>query len=167
MYYKATGTYLVLVMAMEFAETFDSASYSILFTSGSGSTSLQENVAFNDEVEQGNYKYYIFPLHYSHEDITITVTSLSGDPDIYISANNKPDKDTFDYSSSSYGSETLTIIWEDKLKAACPDLPETYSFGDPMHCNLHIAVFGFEQSSYSIRIVASKDLPSALNIDTP
>ena len=80
---------------------------------------------------------------------------------MYISAEKRsPTKDDNDYASSNYGSEVFTLIWEDKLKEECPDLPEEYTFGDETHCNLYIGVFGFEPSSYSIKVVARKDLPS-------
>lgn len=103
----------------------------------------------------------MFPIHYNHEDVTISVTAFTGDPDMYISAEKRsPTKDDNDYASSNYGSEVFTLIWEDKLKEECPDLPEEYTFGDETHCNLYIGVFGFEPSSYSIKVVARKDLPS-------
>jgi len=61
-YYLPTAKYLVLVMGTEFGND-GTATYSITYTSGGGQTNLQEGIAWNDEVEEKEYKYYKFPIN--------------------------------------------------------------------------------------------------------
>ena len=154
-------------MGTEFGED-GTATYSITYTSGGGSTHLQEGIAWNDEVDDKEYKYYKFPINQNHEDINIVITALTGDPDLYVAVGNKtPTKDNCDRAFSSYGSELGTLIWEEDLKEKCPDLPDEPIFGSQIHCDLYLGVYGFEKSSYSIKITGRKDLPSQLTLGDP
>jgi hypothetical protein len=168
--YKAQTTYLVLVVATYFTSD-DSASYSIMYNIGNGTISLQEAVPYMDEVGHNEYKYYLFPIYLNHEDVTITVTAMTGDPDLYVSVNPenpKPTQLSFDFSASAFGSETLSMTWEQKLAEACPSLPDEYQFGDLTYCMLYIGVYGSNSpSTYSILVNSRRQLPTHLLLGTP
>jgi hypothetical protein len=46
-------------------------------------------VSVRNSVRQGESDYYYLPIDITGKDVTITVTSLSGDPDLYVSLNNQ------------------------------------------------------------------------------
>lgn len=168
-FYRMQSTYLVLVQATDFNND-KTASYVVTYSSGEGMISLQEGVPFPDEVAEKAYRYYAFPIHYDHEDITITVSALNGDPDLYVSLrtnNSKPTKEDYDKRSTSFGGEVMSLEWEEGLQDLCPDLPETYHFGDPLHCLMHIAVFGYKAAVYTITVTARKDVPTLLTTEAP
>lgn len=161
-WYRPESTYLVLVQANEFSADL-SATYSITFSTGDGTVRLQEGVQFVDDVNEGNYKFYSFPVHESHEDISIKVTTFSGDPDLYLSVNpnnTRPDRDHHDFASNAFGGEVMTLNWEQGLRDTCPKR-EDYS-SDPQLCMLYIAVFGYRNASYTIKVTARKDIPELL-----
>mmetsp|Transcript_16761 Transcript_16761/g.16657 ORF Transcript_16761/g.16657 Transcript_16761/m.16657 type:complete len:1644 (-) Transcript_16761:43-4974(-) len=165
--YLLTTTYLVLVIAEQFSD--DSATYSIVYSIGDGVVILSEDIPYNGQVEEKKYDYYRFPVFYNHEDITITVTALTGDPDLYITASPEkpqPSKSDNEFRSNNFGSEVLTITWGD-IQPKCPTLPDQYTHGSPTNCNLYIAVYGFSASTYTIKIHPRRNLPSPLMIGTP
>lgn len=168
-WYKLDSTYLVLVMGEKYLADH-SATYMVGFNTGDGPVTLSEDVPFSGVVIEGDYNYYTFPIHFNHEDVTISVTVMSGDPDLYISVspnNTSPTTTNHDFKSTTFANEAITLIWEQGLKQKCPNLPETYKFGDPVHCFLYIGVFGFHSSNYIIRVHPSKSLPQLLSIGQP
>jgi hypothetical protein len=161
-WYRPSSTYLVLVMANEFAADL-SATYSITYSTGDGTVRLQEGVQFMDDVSEGNYKFYNFPVHDFHEDVNIKITSYSGDPDLYLSVhsnNTKPSRESYDFASNGFGSEVMTLTWEQGLRDVCPKRPDYDR--DPQLCMLYLSVFGYRNSSYSIAVTTRKDIPAIL-----
>ena len=164
--YVLDSTYLILVQADRFSVN-GTATYSITYNIGNGTAMLTEDVPYRGQVINNEYNYFTFPIHANHEDITFSVTALSGDPDIYISVdpeNTKPTKQKNDFRSNNFGSETLTLTWEQGLKEKCPDLPDEYHHGDPINCMIYIGVFGYSASTYTIRVHTSKNLPKRLTM---
>jgi hypothetical protein len=85
--------------------------------------------------------------------LTITVTSLSGDTDLFVSKTVvQPDSTHNDVASSHYGSDSITIAHTDASK---------FCFG----CNYYIAVYGYTDSVYTIS--ASFSLASLLTDGVP
>jgi hypothetical protein len=161
-WYRPDSPYLVLIEANEFSAD-NSATYSITYSTGDGSVRLQEGVQYVDDVSEGFYKNYNFPVQDSHEDISIKVTTFYGDPDLYLSVhanNNKPDTRNHDFSSNAFGGEVLTINWEQGLREACPKRPANST--EPQLCMLYIAVYGYRDASYSIKVTSRKDIPELL-----
>lgn len=163
-WYLSDSTYLILVMAEKFLAD-KSATYTVSYTAGDGSLLLSEDTPFSGVVLMNDYSYFIFPVHFSHEDIVISLTTLSGDPDLFISVNSentRPTSQKYDFKSTTFGNEKITLTWEEGLKEKCPNLPVDYKFGDAVHCYMYIAVFGFETTTFTIRIHPTKGLPSFL-----
>ena len=168
-HYKPSSTYLILVIAREFSSE-NSASYSIMYSTGNWPVRLSEGVGYMDEVNGENSKYYLFPIASLHEDVSITLTALTGDPDLFLSLdpnNPRPSREKYDYSSAFYGSEKFTLNWEAGISQACPDLPIEPSFGEKTHCMLYISVSSFEPSTYSILITARRQYPTQLILNFP
>ena len=153
--YKAKSVYLAVVIGREFAEN-DEASYSIVYRPGGELPShLQDDIPIRDEVELNAWRFYVFTLFEAHRDITISVTALSGDPDLYVAYNSLPNKTHHDAQSTGFRGELLTIQWED-LKSVC-EFP----------CSLYMAVVGYSAAVYEIQVTTRKDLPVMLALDSP
>jgi hypothetical protein len=168
-WYKKDSTYLILVLADKYTAD-KSATYLINFNAGDGTFILSEDIPYTNVVLEHEYNYYLFPIHFDHEDVKISITVFSGDPDLYVSLdpqNPNPTTVNYDYRSSSFGNEAITLIWENGLENKCPDLPENYRFGDRIHCYLYIGVYGYHTSTYSIRLHPSKDIPLSLTLGQP
>lgn len=69
--------------------------------------------------------------------------------------------------SSSFGSDFITILWEDKLKENCFDRSKPWNFGDPTHCNVYIGVLGYSHSVYTIMITGNTNLPTRVQYNIP
>lgn len=165
-FYNTDSTYLILVMAEKFLAD-KSATFVINYSIGDGSVILLEDVPYTGVVLENEYSYFLFPVHFSHEDIVISVIGLSGDPDLFISvdpSNPKPTLEKYDFRSTSFGDEKITIPWEEGLKKMCPQLPEDPKFGDKTECFLFISVFGFQITTFEVRVHPSKGTPIFLNL---
>ena len=165
LWYRVDSTYLILVMAEKFLPDL-SATFAVSYSAGSGAVHLSEDVPYTGVVGENTYSYFVFPVHFSHEDVTISVTTLSGDPDMFISVspnNTKPTVDKCDFKATNFGDEKITITWESGLKEKCPNLPKNQTFGNKTECKMYIGVYGFEVSTFTIRVHPSKGLPILLN----
>ncbi|OMJ74814.1 hypothetical protein SteCoe_26193 [Stentor coeruleus] len=162
--YRIGMTYIIMIVADKF-DIDDTASYYIEIASGSDSVMLGEDVSVPGKVANGIYKYYSFPVHYLHEDLSITLMVLSGDPDLYISfnySNPKPNKSDYDIKSNEYGSEVINLLWEETLSKLCPDLRENYIHGESHGCFMFIGIVSEISSSYNIRVHPSTQTPKFL-----
>jgi len=158
--YRANSVYLVLVQGQTFGAD-GSASFIVSYSLDGSSVYLQEGIPYFDEVAMDQYKYYLFPLSQDHEDVTIQVTALAGDPDLYVLLNSsvtKPGKDQFDYNSTMWGSADLVVMWE-QLKFHCPAPAVDAGFGQMHSCLIYLAVYGFTSATYSIRVSSRRSLP--------
>ena len=150
--YLPISTYLVLLRVRNWAGD-SPASYALVYTTGDGSiTMLQKGEPINSFVPVNCYQHYSLPIHSSNDSITITLSSLTGDPDLYLStsrSNRYPNIDHSDYSSATYGSEVLTILWTGE-----PDL-------------LYIGVFGYTDSEYVLSANVEDGTPTYLVVGRP
>ena len=164
-WYKIDSTYLVLVMAEKFLPDL-SATFVVSYSAGSGAVLLAQDVPYTGVVGEDMHTYFIFPVHFNHEDVIISVVALSGDPDIFVSVNpnnTKPTVSNCDFRSTSFGDEKLTITWESGLKEKCPNLPKNYTFGDKSECKMYIGVYGFQITTFTIRVHPNRGIPILLN----
>ena len=152
--YKSKGTYLAVVVAREFVK--ETASYMLMYRPGGRSpVHLQENTPVRDDVEEKESRFYVFTLYEVHKDITISVTAISGDPDLYVGFGYLPNRTHHDAQSSGFRGEIMTLQWEE-LKAVCT-LP----------CSLYMSVLGYSSTVFEIKVVTRKDLPVMLALDSP
>ncbi|OMJ79043.1 hypothetical protein SteCoe_21027 [Stentor coeruleus] len=162
--YRIGTTYIIMIVASKY-DIDNMASYYIEIASGDDSVMLGEDVSVPGKVSDGEYKYYSFPVHYLHEDLSITLMVLSGDPDLYISfnySNPRPNNMDYDIKSNEYGSEVICLLWEETLSKLCPDLRENYVHGESHGCFMFIGIVSDISSSYSIRVHPSTQTPKFL-----
>mmetsp|Transcript_5873 Transcript_5873/g.5761 ORF Transcript_5873/g.5761 Transcript_5873/m.5761 type:complete len:340 (-) Transcript_5873:2146-3165(-) len=164
-----SSTYYVLVMATEIPNS-ESPVYSILFTTENSPVLITENIPIDGEVKEKQYKYYTFPIYLSHEDVTVSLNAMSGDPDLYISAdenNKKPTKENKNFESEYYGSEIVTLSWNNDLKRLCPNLSDDYQHGNQTYCSIYIGVYGSLSSRYTIRVHTKNSAVRQLMLSSP
>lgn len=139
---------------------YRNASYSIVANIDLGYSSpilLLDGQSQNGLVQEESYQYYDFKISNSSgilSSIVITLTPLDGhDSDIYASFSGQPGIHHYDYLSTNYGSTVDQI---------------TISPSDPKYCSgctLHICVFGYYTSQYSITLSSAR--VSTLSTGTP
>ncbi|OMJ79042.1 hypothetical protein SteCoe_21026 [Stentor coeruleus] len=157
-FYIVDSSYLILVTAIKFAPD-STASYLIQYIIGNDILMLSEDSSISGHVDENSYSFYAFPIHFLHEDLTISLTVSSGDPDLYINFDNsnpRPCKDNYVVKSSNFGSEIITLLWEDQLSSKCPNLKNN---GQNNGCYVYISVYAIFASSYSIRVHPSSKIP--------
>lgn len=93
-------------------EAFSKTLYSIVATTSDAHTRLQSGVPFQGDVKAGKIKYFVMDVDTWDQELVISTTALSGDPDIYISetdTNPWPNATHHDYSALDFGSDVFTI----------------------------------------------------------
>lgn len=163
--YLTDSTYLILVKANKFT-TENSATYSIQFARSDDVMMLTADVNAFGQVQENSYAYYSFPVHYSHMDIKISLMVSTGDPDLYISfdyLNSRPSKSLYSIRSSHFGSETLTLLWDDEISKYCPDITKEYTHGNSHGCFIYIAVYSLYPSAFTLRVSPISEVPKYMN----
>jgi hypothetical protein len=103
------------------------------------------------------FRYFVLSVDPS-QDIYLSLTSSTGDPDLYISfSSTAPSRSDFQFSATAASEEDTLHIRTSDL-GFCPR-------GAP--CSLALAVFGFSASVFSISAVQELDAPVALADGVP
>ena len=91
-------------------DAFDDTEYSITASTASSNTVLIEGVPVNMILSEDNaYEYFEFEVN-RIKTLSVTCTSWTGDPDIYVSTtNHRPNVTDFEYAARGLGSDSLTI----------------------------------------------------------
>ena len=168
-FFLMESTYAILVMADKFLPDH-SATFIITLNIGNGTILLSEDVPYTGVVVKGEYSYFMFPVHYSTEDISISLTCISGDADLYVSVNpnnTHPSFGSHDYKATSFENEKLTLTWEQNIVPICKGVEKEYKFGNKSHCYVYIGVYGFDSATFIIRIHPASGLPAMLTLGQP
>ena len=138
-------------------KAYSKSLFTVSATLHTSMTQLISGVSHRDTVEGRTYRYYYFVVDRSDSELVISVTAVSGDPDLYVStneANQHPTSDTYDYHSLNYGTDIVTI-------------------NNPSIGNVYIGVYGFRNSTYqlsatlgSIALVSSEPHSDILQSDS-
>jgi hypothetical protein len=112
--------------------------YSIVASSETGTTRLQFGIPAQGTVQEGNYQYYSFTVLDPTQAIVISLTSLTGDPDLFVSDTARPTEDNYRWVSEWFGSDVVTIE-ADELSTG----------------EYYIGVYGFETSSFVLTVSTS------------
>jgi hypothetical protein len=143
--YKAGISYVVGVISE------GGASFQIIGAVGNTMKLLTPGVPETGAVSAGTYSYYKLSSSSYGEGMKITLTPMSGDPDVYVSANSsnpRPDSKNFDKESSGSSIETVLFQWSELLECqSALQPPGSPSIGT---CFLFVAVYGWTNASYSI-----------------
>ncbi|CAG9311834.1 unnamed protein product [Blepharisma stoltei] len=121
---------------------------------------LITDMFYAGQVGLHKFKYYSYLIEHDHEDITITATALSGDPDIYMSLNpnyTQPSTTKYDFFKSDYGSDSIRLYWEHDIKQHCSSQP----------CTLYIGIYGYLSSTYTLKVHSNVLSPSLLHLNVP
>jgi len=149
--YLLSSVYAVLVLPIDW-NSDNTTSYSIVYTSGDGLITLSEGVALKDRVEDGQFRYYLFPVAGVNSSITVFLTDSSGDPDLYLSLNPAvphPSPQHHDWAGERYGGEAVTIDWTAERKALCQHSTHI--------CGLYISVYGYTEAVFSLLVSSRPD----------
>ena len=111
---------------------------------------LQDGQSINGEIKAKKYDYYQIEIDDLEKDFTISLTSFSGDPDLYISLNNnfgsiRPTKSNYTWYSNHYGSDLITISHHDPKRKCNISI-------NLIQCIYIIAIYGYRNSIYSITV---------------
>lgn len=106
-------------------------------------TSLQDGVSVAGLLTKDQYRYYTFHHTQPEADLRIDLTSLTGDPDVYVgkSLEQFPTKDSYLWRGYHFGDDSVVISHTDKN--FCYD------------CNYVIGVHGWQNASYTIMTTTS------------
>merc|ERR1719464_434518 len=111
---------------------------------------LADGQAFTSTLKAHIYQFFSFPVT-GKRDISFVVTQMSGDPDLYVSVGEKPDRMNNTWKSEGFGSDAVVITESDEN-----------SCGD---CTYFLGVYAFTDASFSI--TASYEAISEIKPGTP
>lgn len=105
---------------------------------------LQAGVAVTDHVFEREYDYFSFFMPTGDQILKITLTPVSGDPDVYISTKTRyPSSTNSTWKSFRYGADAIDINTATDANACS-------------HCTYYIAVVGMTEATYSL-VVSLQD----------
>jgi hypothetical protein len=118
-------------------------SYTLMATTSHGAILLTTDVPQRSWADAGRYEYFYFQLLSSFESLTLTVTPITGDPDLYLSRNltERPTnlQGNYQWASARWGADSITLRGDDL------GVGETYFAG----------VYAFTNSTFTITLVLS------------
>lgn len=129
--------------------------YTIVASSSHATTTLQTGVPMRDTVPQDTYEYFVFTADQPNTIITIALTPISGDPDIYVSTGDLTTTPTSAagqsfWRGSRLGSDVIEIPPDDENACAIP-------------CNYYIGVKAYgADAEFSLLAVQRSDSPITL-----
>eukprot|EP00499_Haloplacidia_sp_CaronLabIsolate_P003203 CAMPEP_0196770370 /NCGR_PEP_ID=MMETSP1104-20130614/1097_1 /TAXON_ID=33652 /ORGANISM="Cafeteria sp., Strain Caron Lab Isolate" /LENGTH=2418 /DNA_ID=CAMNT_0042140481 /DNA_START=96 /DNA_END=7352 /DNA_ORIENTATION=+ len=143
---------------------FEDASFVLTASSSQDIVTLQDNTPYSDSVTQGGYNHYHFSLVTAHEDITVLITPVTGDPDVFISrcqpeyvgqtmnCTTRPTARSHDWAHYAYGRDVITIPYSE---SGCH-----VEGGAP--CEFYIGIYGYTNSTYTVLVALKDDHPIRL-----
>lgn len=137
-----------------------SSAYTIVASSNTGPIRLRNGFAQQQSVAQGTYVYFTLGVDQPDADISLTLTALSGDPDMYVRVvtdptqpGQLPSSQLFTWRSFQFGNDFLQIDHRD------PDFC--------YHCTYTIGVFGYSDSQFSILATVDVSTVVSLSLGIP
>lgn len=89
---------------------FRQSQYRLTYIVANDVTPLQDGVPLSDAVSAQAYQYYTFITTLDNVPLTVVLTRLSGDPDLFVNAGTaKPTMGHADYQALAFGDDVLTI----------------------------------------------------------
>eukprot|EP01084_Bolivina_argentea_P203713 347868_1 len=122
--------------------------YSITATLSEDILLLQDGQSISGEISAEHYDYYQIQIHDMTKDFTVSLTSFSGDSDLYIALNDatgsvRPTRTStgHTWASNAFGSDLITISHDD---------PRSCNASSTIECTYIIGIYGYISSLYSI-----------------
>ncbi len=128
------------------------ASVGVTVTYGSSWTSLSPGIPVQGDVPRDAYRYFRLVLNAPVGNVTVTVTPILGDPDLFVSVDpvspgSRPNKTNCDAPKCKFanglGTDTVTFQWLEM--PACVDA--VTSGGS---CGVWVGVYGYTNASFSV-----------------
>ena len=143
-YYTPHGRYTVKIIATKWTST-GSASYLVVYTSGNSAVqTVEAGIPINSMVKQDSYRFYILPFPHltTPQTLTISLSAVSGDPDLYVSLREpQPRIAHSEYKSEEYGSEQISVVLDDRLNVS----------GE-----VYVGVYGYTDAEYMLVVTESE-----------
>lgn len=84
--------------------------YSLVAVTHESTLELLAGTSFTEDLEQGQSEYFYMTVSDTSRDLTVTVTSLNGDPDLYMSDSVlRPGPNNYTWSATSFRNDSITI----------------------------------------------------------
>lgn len=97
-----------------------------------GVVRLQQGVPLMANLEANSYQYYVFPVDRTDGELVVSLTALTGDPDLYLAFNlSKPNKTNWQWRSMAFGSDVIAVT-------------------EPKIGDYHVGVYSAFPSTYTI-----------------
>jgi hypothetical protein len=139
-------TYIIGVTA-----SAEITAYSLSYTMASSILQLSPGISVIDHVYAGEVDYFSFFMPNTQSKVIFTLTTLAGDPDLYISTiASHPSRSNFTWSAIQYGDDEIVIDPSIDTKAC-------------LYCRYFIAVVGTSEASYSLVAHLESVNPSLVN----
>jgi hypothetical protein len=116
---------------------------------------LQPGIPIQSSVSKGAFDYYTFQLEQEDQRIRISVTPLSGDPDLFVSTTHiRPNGINSTWASAGYGTEIVSIDTTADIEAC-------------IHCRYFVGVQGSQAAHYSIAVALHSVAPQTIIEGSP
>jgi hypothetical protein len=142
------GSGLFNIGVLETTATGVGSDYSIVASGSQGTTTLQPGIPQEGSVTHAQYDYYRVVIGTTN-DITVTLTTFSGDADLYASESVHPDTNAR-WRSQSMGDEDRLLVRYSDLSESCHS-----NVTAGRTCSLYVSAYGFGPDANSYTIVAS------------
>ena len=119
---------------------------------------LQDAVPVHSRVAQGQYKKYSFPITSMDNGVRLTLSCDTGDGDMYVSFTDaNPTRDHYTFKSEDGQQDEIHVTHTDPL--FCPEGPSA--------CVLHVNIYGFYTSTYTLTATQYDEAPVQLSDGQP
>ena len=84
---QVAGQDVITIQNPEFGEyfigvyAFSTCEYNLVSVSSAATLTLLNGIPFRADLQAGHYEYFLMPVDRTDQDLTVTITALSGDPD--------------------------------------------------------------------------------------
>ena len=123
------------------------SSYTILAATPDSTIALSAGVPRQSHVDAGKLEYFKFTITQPDLDVVISVTPISGDPDMFISMApvKHPSRTNNTWFQSKFGADSLTLQYTDTSKHCVPNPAVSGK-----HCDVFIGVYGWQNTTFTI-----------------
>lgn len=142
----ADRSYCYLVVGVYGAYSGSASSYQIVSSHLDSTISLKDGIPFRGVVGGNRMEYYHYTLVQPLVDVVFTLSSITGDADLFIGAPPlyHPSRHNFTWASAAFGSDAVTIQ-ADMLSPYCIPNAQTGK-----HCDLFLGVYGWRNSTFTL-----------------
>ncbi|EFC40418.1 predicted protein [Naegleria gruberi] len=133
------------------------SNYTIVVSSANRFIELVDTVQYSYTVNKRDYRKFVLPISDNSVDVSFSLSTISGDADMYISTNQLVDRANYKWKAASYArNELIHIAANDPLRHS----PE-------FDGSLYVAVYGYAASSFSIVAYLHTGQPIELESGVP